>query len=91
MLHMMLSKTAIPTHNDELSQATAAVAHAIALVNWNCNAAMATEDSEDFNSSASITWHCYGTDAQRRNSPLPASPVYHGLSPVSSETVKTGR
>ncbi len=59
-MHMMWSKRAIRTLDDELSMATAAAAAATELVDRKCKTAATAED--DFNTTTRMTSNCYGTE-----------------------------
>ncbi len=80
---MMRSKRAVRALNAELNQANEAAASATEIVDRKRKAA--DEAAADFDSTARITRHCYGTAGKRR-APT-SSPVYHPTSPVYSEVV----
>ena len=86
---MMRSKRAVRALSAELSKANAAAASATEIVDRKRKAA--DEAAADFDSTARITRHCYGTEGKRRApSPTsqvyrPTSPTYHKVFPVYSE------
>jgi hypothetical protein len=81
---MMRSKRAVRALNAELNKATAEAASATEIVDRKRKAA--DEAAADFDSTARITRHCYGTEGKRR-APSPTSPVYRPTSPAYSKVL----
>jgi hypothetical protein len=83
---MMRSKRTVRALDAELDKAKAAAAAATEIVDRKRKAA--DEAAADFDSTARITRHCYGTEG---SAPSPTSPVsrhtYHKTYPVYSEVV----
>jgi len=81
---MMRSKRAVRALNAKLNKATADAASATEIVDQKRKAA--DEAAADFDSTARITRHCYGTEGKRR-APSPTSPVYRPTSPAYSKVL----
>jgi hypothetical protein len=87
-MQMMLSKSAIQTLNDELSNAITAATKATELVDRKHKAADA--GAEGINTTARLTRHCYATEEKRsRKVQSLTSLIHYAASPVYSKVFES--